>query len=159
MKDINYITQTYSDMILKIAYNYMGNIHDAEDITQNVLIKLLNVDFSTVINEKAYIIRTTINTCKNLKTSVWFKRVIGFSQTDELSFDDKFFEDDILLPKISTMKDNYKNVLYLHYYEQYTVTEIAEILRVKPQLVSTWLKRAKEKLKTMIGEDFNEKYV
>lgn len=160
MNDIKYIVNTYSDMILKISYNFLGNIYDAEDAMQSVLMKLIKVDFNNIPNEKAFIIRVTINTCKNIKTSAWFKRVIGLSEVNNNRYIEsefcELFEEDIVLPKILELKPKYRNVIFLYFYEEYNVSEIAEILGVKPQLISTWLKRGKDKLKILLGDDFNE---
>ncbi|MFI3231136.1 MAG: sigma-70 family RNA polymerase sigma factor [bacterium] len=170
MTDINYIINTYSDMILKIAYNFLGNIYDAEDITQQVLIKLMQINFEDIPNEKAFIIRVTINTCKNLKSSMWFKRVIGLDfqklkNRKELRVEnlntgifESESESNIVLLSVSKLKPKYRNVIFLYFYEEYSVSEIAEILEVKPQLVSTWLKRAKDKLKILLGDEYYEKY-
>ncbi len=159
MNEAERIVNEYAEMILKISYNFFGNIYDAEDIMQTVLMKLLTIEKTEYVNEKAFVIRVTINTCKNLKASVWFKRVVGFSSKNEPILRQEFFVEDELIFELMKLPISYRNALYLYYYEDMKVSEIAEILHIKPQLVSTHLKRGKEKLKKLLGEGFYEKYM
>ena len=65
--DAERLVQTYSDLILRLAYTYLKSTHDAEDICQNIFLKLLTggQTFDSPAHEKAWIIRATANACKD----------------------------------------------------------------------------------------------
>ncbi len=72
---IHYLIETYSDMLIRISYSYMKNLSDAEDITQEVFIKLLEKrpDFKNGTHEKSWLIRVAINLSKDKLKSSYFK--------------------------------------------------------------------------------------
>ena len=65
------LVQTYADLILRLGYTYLKSTHDAEDVCQNVLIKLLQTDraFESAEHERAWIVRATANACKDVLRS------------------------------------------------------------------------------------------
>lgn len=152
-----YLVTYYADCILRIGYTWFNNEHDAQDICQTVLIKLLenNKPFNDAQQERAWIIRVTINTCKNLKRSAWFRRIVSLEEGGSLTMQFPEIKDDSLLTLVQRLPLKYRRVIYLYYYEGYEVKEIASILNEKPALVSTHLLRAKAKLKVMLGGDCN----
>ena len=74
-----YLADTYADLILRLSYTYLKNTHDAQDICQTVFVRLLThpVQFDSSVHEKAYIIRMTINACKDILKSPWRKKTCG----------------------------------------------------------------------------------
>ena len=70
------LVDTYSDMILRLCYTYLKNTQDAEDICQEVFLKLLTgrMSFTSAAHEKAWILRTASNACKDLLKSAARKR-------------------------------------------------------------------------------------
>jgi len=139
--------EAYLDMVFRIAYQNTANYSDAEDVTQEVFIKLMKERrFISEEHMKAWLIRVTINLCKDLKKSFWHRRTESLpnewqpAEGPQASFMDELRR----LPK------NYRNVLYLYYFEGYTVPEIAKILGNKENTVSSWMTRARKKLKTLI---------
>lgn len=152
-----YLVTHYADCILRIGYTWFNNIHDAQDVCQMVLIKTLESKqlFDDVKEERAWIIRVTINTCKNLKKTAWFRRIVGLEEGVALTVQAPEIEDDSLLQLVQKLPLKYRRVIYLHYYEGYEVKEIASILNITPALVSTHLQRAKGKLKIMLGGIYN----
>ena len=153
-KKATYMVNSYGECILRIGYTWFGNIYDAEDVCQTVLMKLMDDEhtFDDKGQERAWVIRITINTCKNLKKSFWFRRTVGLEDAPQLVAEDVQFEEDGLLALVQQLPLHYRKVIYLHYYEEYAVKEIGEILQQKPALVSTHLARARAKLKKMIGD-------
>lgn len=152
-KELNSLVDEYSDLLLRVAFTYMKNISDAEDMVQEVFLKLLDKypDFQDSEHKKAWLIRVTINQCKNRLKSVWFKRTqpiydVSLSYTDE----DKFVMDAILELPIK-----YRSVILLYYYEGYSIREISNILGAKETTVSSQLQRARAKLKSKLKEDFD----
>ena len=72
------LAETYADLILRLAYTYLNHTQDAQDICQTVFLKLLEKApaFASPAHEKAWIIRTTANACKDLLKSHWHKTTV-----------------------------------------------------------------------------------
>ena len=138
-KEVRRVVETYSDMILRISYSYLQHTFDAEDICQTVLLKIIsgNRSFDTSEHEKAWIIRTTINACHDLRKSAFFKNTVGFDLLDE----------------IKKLPVNYRMSIYLHYYEGYSVKEIAKIMGKSALAVSKYLSRGRKELRKSLCED------
>ncbi len=148
--NVDYLVNKYADMILRISYMYLKQTQDAEDICQDVFMKLLAKDyqFADPSAEKAWIIRTTINACKDhLRTSFW-KRVTVLDEDYDIPAPKEPESD--LLPLVMELPKNYRISIYLHYYEGYQVKEIASILRKPENTVSAYLARGRKKLKSVL---------
>lgn len=144
---IQRIVETYSDTVIRIAYQNTANRSDAEDIAQEVFIRFMREKaFNDEEHIKAWLIRVTINLCKDLKKSFWHRKTVPINETPH-PFSDTHIS---VMEEIWKLPGNYRNTIYLYYYEGYTVPEIAEILRKKENTVSSWLTRARKKLKNII---------
>ncbi len=140
----------FSDMVYRIALNSVRSIAVAEDITQEVFLKLIEkqVSFESIQHEKAWLIRVTMNFCKNYLKSGWFRKIteltedIPYTNGIEYSLEQKE-----LFKNLMKLKDMERTIVYLYYYEEYTLAEIARILEMNSNTVATKLRRAKEKLK------------
>lgn len=129
---------------------YLKQSYDAEDICQTVFLKLLSeeYDFKDASHEKAWIIRTTINACKDhLRTSFW-KRATDLENAGEVAAPGK--PESELLDLVMTLPYNYRISIYLHYYEGYRVSEIATMLGKSDNTVSTYLTRGRKKLRGLL---------
>lgn len=148
-----YLVRQYSDAIVRIGYTWLGDLDDAKDICQIVLISLLKDGrlFPDAVQERAWVIRVTVNACKNWKRSAWFRHRAGLDGALSLSVEAPEPEDDTLLRMVQQLPAKYRQVIYMRYYEEYEVKEIAQLLHQSPALVSTHLARARAKLKTMLG--------
>lgn len=153
-----YLVQQYSDAILRIGYTWLGNMDDAKDICQITLINLLKNDrvFPHPTEERAWVIRVAINACKNWKKSAWYRHRAQLDEALFLSTESYDMQEFTLLPLLQQLPEKYRTVLYMRYYEGYEVKEIASVLGLSPALASTHLARAKAKLKTMLGGEYNE---
>ena len=141
----------HSDMVYRLSVQNIRNTSEAEDITQDVFTKLIiNRDnFESDEHVKAWLIRVTINQCNDYLKSHRFKRRSALNENNILSTN-KFehTEDErMVLEQLQLLPVNYRNVLYLYFFEEYTVPEIAIIMNKKPNTVFSWLRRAKEKFK------------
>lgn len=143
------LVKRHADTILRIGYTWLGDLDDAKDVCQEVLIRLLEDGrtFPDPGQERAWVVRVTINACKNWKKSAWFRRRAPLEEGLHLSVENPEPEDGSLLAEVNRLPGKYREVLYLRYYEEYQVGEIAEILGQSPALVSTHLVRAKAKLR------------
>jgi RNA polymerase sigma-70 factor (ECF subfamily) len=148
-KTIQEVVLTYSDMLIRIAYQHTGSLSDAEDIAQEAFVRLLRMPlFSQEEHQKAWLIRVTVNLCKDLKKSFWHRKTVPLSETmrTEEPADLSLFDELRRLP------GQYRDTLYLYYYEGYSVPQIAKLLDTPENTVSSWLTRGRKKLKTLLEE-------
>lgn len=147
-----YLVEQYSDMILRLGYSWLGDMDDAMDICQEVLLKLLTDErtFPDQGQERAWVVRLAINQCKNWKKSAWFRHRAPLEDGLHLVAETPEPEDGSLLEKLRRLPAKYRQVIYLRYYEGYEVHEIAQLLGCSAGLVSTHLARAKIKLREQL---------
>lgn len=152
-EQVEYLVRTYSDLIARISYTWFSNTSDVQDISQTVYLKLLTsrTQFDTVDQERAWIIRMTLNACKDLKKSFWRRRVSGFDENPEIAVAMPELEYNPVLAAVQALPLKYRNAIYLHYYEGYQVQEIAAMTGEKPATVSAHLSRGRKKLRSMLG--------
>ena len=148
----NEIVENYSDMIFRIAYQYLFNKYDAEDIVQEVFEKLLTkrVIFKDEEHIKSWLIRVTINQCLDYKKSLTKKSTVPIENM-EIPFEQKEGE---ILEELQLLKEDERNVLYLYYYEGYKIKEIAKILKQKQNTINSKLTRARKKLKEIMEVEY-----
>lgn len=147
---IEEIVEKYSNMIMQIAYQNVFNKSDSEDITQEVFIKLMK-NIKKFDNEdymKAWIIRVTINLSKDYNKSFWNKNTTGIDENLKI-FGEEYQD---IFKELSKLKPKYRNIIYLYYYQGYKIKEIAEIMSMNQNTVSSCLTRARENLKELLDE-------
>ena len=157
-KRAEYLVERYSDAILRIGYTWLQDPDDAKDICQTVLIKLLEDGrtFPDPGQERAWVVRLTVNQCKNWKKSAWFRRRARLEEAEGLCIQLPEPEEGSVLEQVNRLPDKYRQVLYLRYYEEYEVREIAALLGRSPALVSTHLARGKAMLKKRLGGAYEQ---
>ena len=146
--DILYLFHRYRDDVYRLAVNYTRNTAEAEDVCQTVFLKLLEQGSVTPGKEKAWLMQVTANQCRDLLRSSWWKRTVPLEQAVQAQPQ----ETDETIHMLRRLPPKYRVVLYLHYYEQYTTTEIAQLLKIPTGTVSTRLKRGRDQLKSMLKE-------
>ncbi len=146
---ISYVKR-YHNTVFRLAYSYVRNREDAEDICQEAFVKLLDCreEFPSDEDCKRWLMRVVINLSKNLLRS------FRYSRTDELSEDIPLetAEDGELLALVKTLPVKYGEVIHLFYYEGYSVNEIADILSISRTAVTSRLARGRTKLKSLLME-------
>ena len=144
--------QIYKPIIYSIAYTYVKNQNDADDIMQDVFVKYLKSDvvFNDDNHEKYWLIRVTINTAKNFVSSTWKKRVVLDDDYVSRAFDETSKESNRYFEVITSLPSKYKDVITLYYYEDLSVEEIANTLQVSISCVKKRLERGREKIKKEI---------
>ena len=144
--------QMYMDTIFRVAFNYLKSRTDADDITQNVLIKLYRAKktFESDVHIKHWLIRVTINECKHALLSPWRRIEPIEDHIKSLCFEAP--EQSDLFEKVMKLPKKYRVVVYLYYYEDYSTEEIAKTLEIPNATIRTQLKRAREKLKMELLE-------
>lgn len=154
-EDVNRVMKEYADMVRRICFVHLKNLHDTEDVFQNVYLKYLLFEgsFESSEHEKAWFIRVTINACmdwlRKLSHRKWLPLEI---LTEESEIQDSSSKE--ILEAVLQLPEKYKNVIYLFYYEEYTAVEIARILGKKENTIYTWLSRAKEILRKQLGGEW-----
>lgn len=143
------IVDQYTNMLLRIAYQNLKHSVDAEDVVQEVFMKLIKQpEFQDEQHLKAWLIRVTINLCKDFNKSAWRRKIEPLTDIMEPLQE----EQQNVLDEVFKLPEHYRNVIYLYYYEDYSVHEIADILHKKENTVRSQLTRAKRKLKYIILE-------
>ena len=147
------LVNLYADMILRISYQYLKQTCDAEDICQTVFLKYLTTEirFDSVEHEKAWIIRTTINACKDHLKSAWFRRTVALDDAAQVAA--PAVPDSWLLDAMKVLPEKHRISLYLYYYEEYSAREIAEVMGVSESAVNQYLTRGRRKLRTIITDE------
>ena len=140
----------YSALIYRLAFQYTLNKATAEDITQDVFIKLFvnNKRFANDEHEKAWIIRVTINHCKNILKSKNNNhlQLLDTEHIDE-HFENRSIEKIDIQQSIKDLSQNERTIILLYYYEDLTTKQISKYLKMNENTVKSHLKRAKIKLK------------
>lgn len=149
IRNINYIVNTYGDMLYRVAYQYTRNRSEAEDITQDVFVAMLKkIPFKSEEHLKAWLIRVAINKSINyLKSSR--KKVLSLDENIDVATEHR---DRAEIEELQELPEFDRNVIYLYYYEGYSIKEIAKITGKSANSINIRLFRAREKLKTLLEE-------
>ncbi|MDE6905911.1 MAG: sigma-70 family RNA polymerase sigma factor [Lachnospiraceae bacterium] len=153
-REVNRAIEQYADMVRRLCMIHLKNYHDTEDIFQIVFLKyvLSSVMFENEEHEKAWLIRVTINACKDFfkdffrSHTVPMEELLG--QTTEWTSDNSE-----VLEAVVSLPAKYRDVVYLYYYEGYSAVEIARILKKNQNTVYTLLTRSKQLLREKLGGD------
>lgn len=151
-QEVNRVIEQYADTVRRICFVHLKNKEDTEDIFQTVLLKyiLYSGSFENENHEKAWIIRVTINCCKDLLKNIFRKTTVALDVINEEAVTDDTKE---LLQIVLNMPPKYRDVIYLHYYERYTAPEIGKIIDKNENTVYTLLSRGRKLLKEELSED------
>jgi RNA polymerase sigma factor (sigma-70 family) len=148
--------RSYGEMLFKLSMVYLGNHTDAEEALQEAFIKLLYKapEFADAEHEKRWLVRITINICKDKLKSYWRKNVVPM---DEMQIYNENPEDYQLSELILKLPHKYRTAVHLHYYENYGVKELSRIFGISESSVKMRLKRGREFLKLELEENEYEK--
>lgn len=152
---ITEVLEKYSDMVRRICFMYLRNYADVEDVFQEVFLKFLqcNINFENEEHKKAWLCRVTINKCKDICKSFFRKHICSIEGL-ELPFEDP--KENEVMSAVLALPPKYKDVIYLFYYEDYTVPEMAKLLKEKGNTIYSKLHRARELLKQKLGGTYDE---
>ncbi|MDD6797141.1 MAG: RNA polymerase sigma factor [Bacteroides sp.] len=156
------VVRKYADMVTRICVMRCGNVEDAKDCFQNVFIKLYTADkdFETEEYLKAWLIQVAIHQCTDFHRQAWNRKVAledDISKFEELGVvTDGSTQGSELFLLVKQLPEKYSNVIYLYYYEEYSISEIAKMLDSNENTIKSILKRGRDKLKEMLGGVDNE---
>lgn len=136
----------YADPILRLCMTYSLTREDAQDICQEIFLKLLEQEkeFADREHEKAYIIKMAVNACKNLLKSAGRRRVVPMDQAERVPAPEG--ESSELIQLIRALPEHYGAVVYLFYYEGYSLDEIAKLCSCTPAAARKRLSRSRKLL-------------
>lgn len=148
-QEVNRAIEQYADMVFRLCMVQLKNHTDAEDVFQTVFLKytLNSRPFESPDHEKAWLIRVTVNTCKDLLKNFFRRNTVSLDEAASVVQP----EYSPVLEAVRSLPKDYRNAVYLHYYEGYTAPEIAAILKKNPNTVYTHLTRAREMLRDLLG--------
>lgn len=154
---ISDLLDKYGDMVLRIAYTYLKNRADAEDIVQDVFLRIIDKkpSFNDENHEKSWLIRATINMCKNKVNMFWNKNKCSIDDVQEFAVSDKYNTDTSVFQAVMALGEKYRVVVYMYYYEGYSTPEIANVIGKSETTIRSLLHRARNKLKDMLKEDYD----
>lgn len=143
--------EKHADMVRRICFLYLRNCADVEDVFQEVFLKFfLNYgSFENSEHQKAWLCQVTFNKCKDLCKSFWHKKVTSIEEM-EIPYESP--EQHELIKAVLGLPPDQKEVIYLHYYENRTIPEIAAVMQKNPNTVYSVLRRAKAELKKKVGD-------
>ena len=155
-KEITEIYMRNRQTVYRVCYAYMKNPADTEDAVQDTFVQMIRKGpvFENEEHEKAWLIRTAENVCRNV-LRYWWRRHEDIDDHYDLQSPDHS-EADSLMQTVMALPDKYKTVVYLYYYEGYSSAEIAGMLGRPQSTIRNYMTEARRLLKERSGEDFDE---
>ena len=149
-QDFEYYVSTFSGVVFRTAICYTKNKADADDVMQEVFLKLYTSDtyFQNDAHAKAWLIKVTANMCRNMLKNPWRRLIQPIEAAENMISEEK--NNSGLVSVIMKMKSKNRIVLYMHYFEGYSTREIAEILGIKENAVTSQLYRGRKQLKDLL---------
>ncbi len=163
--EIERLIDTYGNDVLRTSYMYLKDSHKAEDAFQEVFYKVYKKygSFRGESSEKTWIIKITVNVCKDMLRSSWIKRIfltdqIGRESSETDDVEKKIIKKDEnrrLFDEVISLSQNYKEVIILYYYHGFDTAEISKAMNIPEGTVRSRLHRGREILKNRLGGGMN----
>ena len=147
----------YGDRVFSAAFSVCRSRSDADDVTQNTFLKYhsLALDYADEEHLRAWLIRVAINGAKDIAASFWRKNRVSWEEyMGELEFQEP--EDSRLFAAVMGLPRKYRLVIHLFYFEDYSVRQIARILRCREGTVKSQLSRGRKLLKNKLKEEWDD---
>ena len=151
-EELSRIMEQYGNSVYRMSYYMLQNDQDAQDVLQETLIKYMQKapSFHTIEHEKAWVLKVANNLCKDMLRFRKRNRYIHLDELTEIPKDaSKSYEDETIV-KVFSLKEKYKQVIYLHYYEELAVIEIANVLNISEEAVKKRLERGRTMLRQIL---------
>lgn len=157
--------ERWGNAVYRLALCRTGNAHDAEDIAQMVFLGFYEKfeDADNQDHAKAWLLRSTVNRCKNLRKSSWTSKVVRMPNDKIAAFHAEADEPNVaprpesspLSAALCALSEKQRTAIHLFYGEGYRTDEIAAITGERPSTVRSHLRRAREKLKKTLGDEYD----
>lgn len=147
----------YGQDILQLVYSYVKDTVVAEDLTQEIFIKCYKAlpTYNQQSKIRTWLWKIAINHCKDYRKSWYFRNVLTTEKDQEWTSTDNVEEaviqqdeDRVLADAVMALPIQYRELIYLHYFQEMKLKEISEITGVKLGTVKTRMRQAKKRLKT-----------
>ncbi|MGN1147119.1 MAG: RNA polymerase sigma factor [Lachnospiraceae bacterium] len=158
--------ESYLASLYRIAFLQLKNAEDAEDVVQEVFCQYIKTDkiFENEEHEKAWLIKVTLNYCKKIWRSAWYRHKASLPETETFDWntEEERLENEYihkeenaeLMRAVWELPDKYREVIHLFYYEELSVKEIAAICGRQESTVTSQLTRGRNILKKRLKEDY-----
>jgi len=156
LQDYTKAVDTYADSVYRVAYSYTYSKADAEDVLQNVFLKLFQSrqSFNSEEHLKRWLIRVAVNECHNLHRTFWKRNIIRMEEIEK-SAQDLLADNEIDLHNaLLQLPSKYRVIIHMYYYEGYKTKEISKILKIKEATVRTRLARGRDRLRELLKEEW-----
>ena len=156
--EIDDAVRQYADMVYRLAVLNTSSEYEAEDVFQEVFLKLFRHKDSIQSEEhlKAWLIRVTVNQCRSMATSAWNRRNVSLEAVAEAAApqDDEDYSE--VYDAVKRLPDKYREVIHLFYYEELSISQITQLLGKKEATVKTHLTRGRSLLKEKLKGRFRD---
>jgi len=149
MENIELLFQKYKDDVYRLAVSFTKSRQEAEDVCQNVFLKLMKQSHIDPGKEKSWLMQVTANECRSLLRSSWWRTTVPMDDTLPACSP----EETGIAEALMRLNPKFRVVLYLHYYEGYSTAETARLLKITQSAVTTRLSRARRELKHLLEEE------
>lgn len=154
---VDEVIRKYQNRLFAAAFSVCRDPADAEDAVQDTFIKYysLRKEFADEEHIRAWLMRVTVNRAKDLSASFWRRSRVSWEEyMATLPFEEP--EDSRLFEAVMRLPEKYRVVIHLFYYEEYSVSEIAQLLHSREGTVKSRLSRGRTLLKTMLKEEWDD---
>lgn len=145
--------ETYYTMVYRLSLLILKNPQDAEDAAQTIFLKVIEKkpSFTDANHEKAWLLTVTRNYCRDIQRSFWHRKRTDMEQLPEQSVEPFDRQEGLLFEIIQTLPPKQREVVYLYYFEDYSIKEISQILDRKESTIQSQLSAARSRLKKHIS--------
>ncbi len=155
MPDFEGLYEKYATDVLRVCYFYLGDRQKAEDVCQDVFVRLIvNAPVLEEGREKAWLLKVALNRCRDLWRGSWARRVVLGSPVFELipapDNAERRDEEEAIMAAVHQLPPPFREVILLHYYQNYGISEIAQITGLPEGTISSRLSRGRKKLESIL---------
>lgn len=156
-QSLHELAAMYQDNLFAVAFNICQNTQDAEDVIQDTFVQYYTTkkEFDNEEHIRAWLIWVAVNKAKNVTRTFWRRNKVSIEDFMEtLAFETS--ESETLFETVMQLPKKYRIVIHLYYYENYSVGEIAKILKLSESNVKTRLMRGRAKLREVLKEEWDD---
>ena len=154
---VEQLVSEYADLIKRLSYTYLGSTVDAEDVCQEVLLKLIGraKSFESSEHERAWVVRVTANCCKDLLRRCAVRHTLSLDEAPEpvaQDLGDDRTRAELVLHAVMRLPLEYREAIFLRYYENYSIRDVARACSCGEDAAAQRLSRGRAKLKALLKE-------
>lgn len=156
-QSLHELAAMYQDNLFAVAFNICQNTQDAEDVIQDTFVQYYTTkkEFDSEEHIRAWLIWVAVNKAKNVTRTFWRRNKVSIEDfTEMLAFETP--KSETLFETVMQLPEKYRIVIHLYYYEDYSVGEIAKILKLSESNVKTRLMRGRAKLREVLKEEWDD---